>query len=297
MCPVSVTKVALTAAALIATAAAAGCSGGSARPVDFTGSHRRQIEARFSPDSNVSVIDSVLYGASSGAFKLEHTGFTLMTSCVEATGFKWPATEPTASVISAEVKPILKRLPLSQAKAHGYGFSDALPHLPSGDPVADYNAALSTSQQTAYAKVIDTCGARTSSALFADKTKYERLREDLQTKRIDFYTSFSAAPPVVALTGKWSSCMQLKGYRVKSISEAVQLAAATPEPANQGTSASPKTEFAVALADAGCRVETNYEAAYIDLFRNAESTFVFENEALLVELIQLRYGKLQGESP
>ncbi len=150
---------------------------------------------------------------------------------------------------------------------------------------------------TAFDDIVGACRARTTSALFVDSLLYERRREELEAKRIDFYSAFSAAPQVAALAGAWSACMRLKGYDVQTISDAVQLAAATRNPATQGESASPATEFAVALADAQCRVETNYEATYIELFRNAESAFVFENEALLLELIQLRYGKLQGELP
>ncbi|MEI8241013.1 MAG: hypothetical protein WCI22_16490, partial [Actinomycetota bacterium] len=82
-----------------------------------------------------------------------------------------------------------------------------------------------------------------------------------------------------------------KGYAVANIAAANELA---------GAAGSGQGAKAIAIADANCRTATNYEAQYVELYRNAESAFVYEHRAQLLELLQLRYGKLrqsEGKPP
>jgi hypothetical protein len=106
----------------------------------------------------------------------------------------------------------------------------------------------------------------------------------MEEQRNQFIDAFNAASQVRALDAAWSSCMRGKGYAVANIAAAYEMAGAKD----------------VAIADANCRAATNYEAQYVELYRNAESAFVYEHRAQLLELLQLRYGKLrqsEGKPP
>lgn len=269
----------------------AACSDDSASGLDTSGEHRAEVEAEFRPDTNTSIVESVLYGHSSGAFELELAGYNLMSSCVQAAGFDWPAVKPTEALILADVQPIVRLLSVDDARSKGYGFSESTPAAQIGDPVGDYRSSLAPAQIQAFDALVSTCSETTRETLFADTRQYEDLRQQLEQKRLDFYTAFNSLDSIEALTQDWSDCMKSAGYQVHTPGDAVNLAWG---PGIQGTSASPTQEFAVALADANCRVQTDYEATYIDEFLNAESSFVYENEALIVSLVQLRYGKLKA---
>ncbi|QQS23691.1 MAG: hypothetical protein IPM43_09565 [Actinomycetota bacterium] len=272
------------------------CGGDGESDLDTSGEHRAEVEADFRPDINTSIVDSVLYGQSSGAFELELAGYNLMSYCVQTAGFDWPAVKPTEALILADVKPIVRLLSVEGARSKGYGFADLTPAVQMGDPVGDYRSSLAPAQIQAFDTLVSTCSEDTRGALFADTRQYEDLRQQLEQKRLDFYTAFESLDSIEALTRDWSDCMKSAGYQVDTLSDAVNLASSTEGPGIQGISVTPTREFAIALADADCRVKTDYEAIYIDEFRNAESSFVYENEGLIVSLIQLRYGRSEGDA-
>jgi hypothetical protein len=100
-------------------------------------------------------------------------------------------------------------------------------------------------------------------------------------KQNQFIEAFTASSPVQQLERTWSACMRTKGYNVAAITDAQQIA-------DNGYLKATD----IAVADANCRITTNYEASYIDLYRNAESAFVYANQQQIIDLWELRYGKL-----
>lgn len=266
--------------------------------LDFESSARAAVETRYEPESRLSIVDTLIYGADSGAYELELAGYEFMSDCVEEAGFDWTAARPTQALIAADTTPIIDSLSVDEAMTSGYGFAEPLaPHL-AYDPVGAYADGLTSSQSPAFFDVVERCRAESRDLLFEDSLAYEANRELLESARIEFYDAFDAAMPVRELRDEWASCMSGAGHEVDTIEDAVRLASATDSVAEQGRSADPATEFTIAVADARCRAQTAYEDQFIDLFRRAEANFVEENEDLILTVRDLRYGGQQkGTTP
>lgn len=283
-------------AALALTLPILGCSdsSGDEARLDFSGEHRLEMEAEFHPAENISIVESVLYGPSSDAVELEQTSYELIRACVEDAGFEYPATFPSSDLLLGEIQPILPTLSVEQAQSRGYGFSE-LPVTAQRDSLAEYRAALeSDAHRSAFDSTLLHCAEAAHDTLFRDYGLYDEQRGVLESKRIEFYTAFDASDEVRSLEKEWSKCMGGAGYEVDAHWDAVGLAAGG-QSVQQGHSPDISTEVRVAVADAQCRLATNFEQRYLDLFRDAESAFVFDNEALLLEVIDLRFGKLNQQ--
>jgi hypothetical protein len=255
--------------------------------LDFSGTHRAAMEAEFPPDPGAPMLESALIGSKSGAYELETKSRTDMVSCMKSVGFEFPLPPMTRATLAAEESQIIAPLKPEMAAKYGYGRTPENA-LPDSKPADEYRAKLSTLKQQLFDAAAGHCLSTSRSKAFADFTKYEARRVVMEGQRNQFIDAFNASSPVHALDAAWSACMKDKGFAVADIRAAQQLAG----PGGGST--------AVAVADANCRAATNYEAQYIELYRNAESAFVNEHRAQLLELLQLRYGKLrqsEGKPP
>lgn len=270
-------------------------TGGTATPadttevggLDFSGSHRAAMEAEFPPDPGVPLLESALSGANSGEYELETKSQADMVSCMKSVGFEFPLPPLTRATLAAEESQIIAPLTPETAAQYGYGRSPENT-LPDSKPTDEYRAKLSTLKQQLFDAAAGHCLSESRSNTFTDFTKYDAQRVVMERQRNQFNDAFNASTPVAVLNAAWSTCMKDKGFVVADIRAAQQLAGA-----GAGTKA-------IAIADATCRAATKYETQYVELYRNAESAFVYEHRAQLLELLQLRYGKLrqsEGKPP
>ena len=252
---------------------------------DFSGAHRTEMEALFPPDPNASLYDSTMGGSASGADELQASIETSRHSCMAAVGFEYPVPAITRAMLQADLAPIIR--PLSPAQAAQYGYQDPADATREAfkaafdSAIKTYRDTLDPTRQQTFDAAQDSCSGQAITSPFADYGHYESLRVAMENKRNDFTTAFAAAAPVQQLARTWSACMTTKGYDFTSISDAQNLAS------TETTKAT-----AIAVADADCRITTNYEASYIDLYRRAESAFVYDNQQRIIDLWELRYGKL-----
>jgi len=258
--------------------------------LDFSGTHRAAMEAEFPPDPGAPMLESALTGSKSSAYDLETKSQADMVACMKSVGFEFPLPPLTRAVLAAEESQIIRPLTPESAAQYGYGRApdDALPSSKSAD---EYRAKLSTLKQQLFDAAAGHCLSASRSDTFTDFTKYEARRVVMEEQRNQFIDAFNAAPQVRALDAAWSSCMNAKGYPVANIRAAQELS---------GVARSGEGAKAIAVADANCRAATNYETQYIELYRNAESAFVYEHRAQILELLKLRYGKLrqsEGKPP
>ena len=253
--------------------------------VDFSGAHRAAMEALFPPDPGESLYESTMIGSNSGAYELQGAIENAMNSCMKAVGFEYPVPPITRAMLQSDLAPIVR--PLSPAQAAQYGYQDP------GDAareayktafdaaIKNYRDTLDSTGQQEFDAAQESCTGTAVNSSFADFAQYESLRVVMENGRNELTTAFAAAAPVQQLDRTWSACMKTKGYDVATTTDALVLA---------GTETAKATEIAV--ADADCRTATSYEASYIDLYRNAESAFMYDNQQRIIDLWELRYGKL-----
>jgi hypothetical protein len=257
--------------------------------LDFSGTHRAAMEAEFPPDPGAPMLESALTGSKSGAYELETASRQDMVACMKSVGFEFPWPALTRAAIESDVSPIIRSLTPESAARYGY---EGPPNVtaPSSTTAEAYRATLSALKQQLFDAAGQECRTRSTADTFTDYSKYEAHRVVMEEQRNQFIDAFNATPQVRALDAAWSSCMRGKGYAVANIAAAYEMAGA----------ASGRGSKDIAIADANCRAATNYEAQYVELYRNAESAFVYEHRAQILELLQLRYGKLrqsEGKPP
>jgi hypothetical protein len=250
--------------------------------IDFSGTHRAAMESRFPPDPDVPMLESAILGSKSGAYELEFASRSVMVACMNQAGFEFPLPTLTRAMIQADATPIIRRLSPAQAAVNGYDSLSSPTDQPK--PADDYRATLDSLKQQAFDAAAAECGAKARDSAFSDFRAYEAARMPMEEQRNTFIDAFAASTPVKKLDAEWSTCMKDKGYDLANIQGAYELAGASAARAKK-----------VAIADADCRVATHYEATYIDLYRTAESAFVYDHQAAILHLLQLRYGKLRGD--
>lgn len=253
---------------------------------DFTGVHRAAMEALFPPDDPpASLYESIMIGSTSGAYELQVALENAMNSCMKSVGFDYAAPPITRAMLQSDLAPIIRTL--SPAQAAQYGYQDPADaareaHKTASDgAIKNYRETLDSTRQQTFDAAQESCSGTSITSPFADYAQYESLRVVMENKHNEFITAFAAAAPVRQLDRTWSACMKTKGYDVTTSTDALVLA---------GTETANATEIAV--ADADCRITTNYEASYVELYRNAESAFVYDNQQRIIDLWELRYGKL-----
>lgn len=274
-------------AACVLLAVLASCSSG---PTDSApGSHRVEVLKQYWPDANVSIIDTLLYGTKSGAFELELDGYNAMSQCVAEAGFEWHAVRPTRALIEADVVPIVRPLSLEAAAAGGYGMASQA-RLSSATSITagfdDYRNELSQTERDSFDAVTRQCRQSTNKVLFADRGGYELARQNLEKLRLDMSNRFSGLAGIRGLNETWSKCVTAAGFTIATPDDAPAFVIS-----NGGQR---DTEIEVATADARCRLADDYEARYLDTFYDLESSFVFDHQALILDVVQRRYTKPNG---
>jgi hypothetical protein len=268
-------------AAEILAASLTGCGAqgnGTSTPgmtLDFSGARTREAAAVFGNKPGYSAITVFLEGDGSHRWNREVEIHARTAACMAERGFPDdpPLSYTEKQLTNDFIRPIHLPLTVSEAAQRGYASSDSAVSSAPRPPVTEQPAG----KGQAYGDAEFHCGRAAMNSAFGSYEEYENLRQQLETKVVEFRKAFWIAGPVLALNRDWSRCVGGRGYHFDS-----------PEMARQSATgqSSSTVERAIAVADATCRAEVNYDKTLLTLFDSAEGAFALDNESLILSLKQ-----------
>ncbi|CAN5638574.1 hypothetical protein BH10ACT3_BH10ACT3_15900 [soil metagenome] len=227
----------------------------------------------------MSIVSWLLDGDPERGFELTRESNALTRDCMIESGFSdYPVSVPPLGPPPPLTRP-LPALTVEQAQADGYEPTSL--HEPSVDwvdPVVDYFGRLTAAEATAFQVAISECAVQVREVLFGNGfDEYEESRQRLESEMISLFDQFYAASEVRDVFERWSTCMDRTGFEFDTPFDAMDAAMPREE----------TFELQVAGSDARCRLELATEEDIARLFRAAEANFLADNEALVMEVMDL----------
>ncbi len=247
--------------------------------VSFATENLARIERQYPAPDGVSIISWLLDGDPERGFELTRKSNALTRDCMIESGFSdYPVSVPPLGPPPPLTRP-LPSLTIEQAQADGY--EPPFLHDPSVDwvdPVVDYFGRLTAAEGTAFQVAISECAVQVREVLFESGfDEYEESRQLLESQMISLFDQFYAASEVRDVFERWSACMHQTGFEFETPFDAMDAAMPREE----------AFELQVAGSDARCRLELATEEDIARLFRAAEANFLADNEALVMEVMDL----------
>lgn len=240
----------------------------------------------------LSYIDSILYGDGTAKLALERRLQLEMNDCMREKGFIYPVALLDDSLkVSEAPRPVVTVLPFDS-----YGIVDrmriaSLKGATDTDPMSIYYQSLSQGQQAAFDAANASCWPGATSSVFEDYDRYESLRQELQSRRIEFGNAVDSDKQLGELNKRWSRCMATAGFEsVASPIDAIELVTEKVE----GSGANSETaqyEQQLAGADSQCRLEVSYNDIYEGVYLTLEASFVENNWALIMDVYRANFGR------
>ena len=251
----------------------------------------------------------------------EHTAFIqsveqqLIARCMERAGFDFvPA--PLSELHPPGSPFVGQTLSLETARREGYGLTELsyIEEEHAGDS-SDLNSeiyrSLSMAEQHRYDDVLwgspdtvisvevddelavsnsgDGCVADARRTLYGDLTTWLRLEYIALNVLSEASIRVQEDREVITAQAEWSDCMTRSGYAFDEVGDAVNYAvAAYDRLVSQDPGAAFDAEMTVAVADAACRVESEYDHALVAAQHRAAAQSVTERQADLLAAQELR---------
>ncbi len=244
------------------------------------------IAAKYPAAESTGVIDSLLGGAEDYYLQVKFNDE--MEACNARAGFRWPVVLPPASSYTPGR---IDELTISNAQQYGYRAVGSVQRSEGGPestrPGANeydrYVASLTAAERERFNLASAACIGKTRAELYS--TEYEQARQVFDEKRKQLIDRISGSPELARLDSAWSRCMKSAGYAFSREADARN--------AFTGAELTP-AETSTAIADARCQDSLGYHVEYIRIIRSYETEFIAENEALMLEVYQAKYGKAYG---
>lgn len=245
--------------------------------LDFTGRHLDEVEDRFPAEVGFSRLQSYIEGSGENRWQREVVIGRVAAECMRSAGYDYPDLRWTKDQIVADwTAPRFIPVAVAEAELVGYGPPPAsLSTAPIGD---DAPLELTGEALTRYLDQELECIVEGQERAFDDFDAYAVARETLAERATEFDEAFGAAEPVLALNAEWADCMSARGYEFDS-PDAARATAWFRADGDDGR--------AIAVHDATCRAEFDYDREWWALYSSAEARFIVDNEELIVSVYDL----------
>lgn len=221
----------------------------------------------------------ILLGGVEEAAQKENIVRASIAECLRESGWAAGDGPVTSSEMPADARVIYRPLSVDEATRDGYDSILGSGGAPGPSSIEMFRSALPTSELSAFDAIQSTCQRRAMSDVFGDIDAREGARVEIEAKYNEFLDRLAGQSEVRTLNREWADCVAKQGIDLQ--------AEDPPSLIDSAVKLSPSQRSAVALADARCRVEVGYEDRYVSTFRRYEATFIAENEAAILAVVNL----------